>query len=94
MLTVRNLSASYGAIQAVRDLDLEVPDGQLVALIGSNGAGKSTTLKTIAGLHRPSGGRVELAGRDVTGVPTHRLVRWRAASEAWSRLVTQRPHTR
>ncbi|HEY8543442.1 MAG TPA: ABC transporter ATP-binding protein [Acidimicrobiales bacterium] len=87
MLTVRNLSASYGAIQAVRDLDLEVPDGQLVALIGSNGAGKSTTLKTIAGLHRPSGGRVELAGRDVTGVPTHRLVRWRLGYVPEGRMV-------
>lgn len=75
MLTITDLSASYGAIRAVTDLSLEVPEGGLVALIGSNGAGKSTTLRTVAGLHKPAGGRVELAGRNVTGTATHKLVR-------------------
>lgn len=75
MLSVSNLSSSYGAIKAVRDVSLEVPTGRLVALIGSNGAGKSTTMISIAGLHKPSAGTVTLDGNDVTGQPAHKLVR-------------------
>lgn len=75
MLNVSKLCSSYGAIRAVTDLSLEVPTGALVALIGSNGAGKSTTLRTIAGLHRPESGRVELDGRDITGLAAHKVVR-------------------
>lgn len=75
MLSVSNLFSSYGAIKAVRDVSLEVPTGSLVALVGSNGAGKSTTLISIAGLHKPDAGTVTLDGNDVTGQAAHRLVR-------------------
>ena len=68
MLKVTNLTVNYGAIEAVRDLSFEVPDGQVVAVIGANGAGKSTTLNTIGGLLKPVSGRIELDGHDITGL--------------------------
>jgi branched-chain amino acid transport system ATP-binding protein len=75
MLNVSNLSSNYGNIQAVRHVDLTVAPGAMVALIGANGSGKSTTLKTLAGMHEPASGTVTFKGMDVTGWPTHRLVR-------------------
>ena len=68
MLKVTNLTVNYGAIEAVRNLSFEVPDGQVVAVIGANGAGKSTTLNTIGGLLKPVSGRIELDGHDITGL--------------------------
>lgn len=68
MLKVTNLSVNYGAIEAVRDLSFEVKAGQVVAIIGANGAGKSTTLNTIGGLLRPTRGSIELNGRDITNL--------------------------
>jgi len=68
MLKVSGLSVKYGAIEAVRDLSFEVREGQAVALIGANGAGKSTTLNAIGGLLKPSQGKVEFDGRDITGL--------------------------
>lgn len=75
MLSVSGLSASYGSIRAVEKVDIEVPDGSLVALLGANGAGKSTTLRSIAGLHKPDRGKVMLDGQDITGSPAHLVVR-------------------
>lgn len=75
MLNVSNLSSNYGNIQAVRHIDLTVAAGAMVALIGANGSGKSTTLKTIAGMHPAASGTVTFKGVDVTGWPTHKLVR-------------------
>lgn len=75
MLNVSNLSSNYGNIQAVRQVDLVVESGAMVALIGANGSGKSTTLKTIAGMRRPTTGSVRFKDVDVTGWPTYRLVR-------------------
>ena len=74
MLCVSNLSSSYGNIRAVNNVDLRVDRGAMVSLIGSNGSGKSTTLKTIAGMHSPDSGTVIFGDRDITGWPTHRLV--------------------
>lgn len=74
MLSVSKLSVSYGPIRAVKEIDLEVPKGSLVALVGANGAGKSSALSAISGLIRPAGGKVLLDGEDVTGIPAHRLV--------------------
>lgn len=74
MLKVENLRVNYGAIQAVRDISFEVQERELVALIGSNGAGKSTTLKTISGIVRPSAGRIAYRNADLTKMPTHRIV--------------------
>ncbi|MCC6805287.1 MAG: ABC transporter ATP-binding protein [Anaerolineae bacterium] len=67
LLEVHDLHTSYGAIQALRGLSFTVDQGQVVSLIGANGAGKSTTLNTISGLLKPTGGRVIFDGRDITG---------------------------
>lgn len=67
LLEIHDLQASYGAIKALRGLSFTVEQGQVVSLIGANGAGKSTTLNTISGLLKPSGGRVVFDGRDITG---------------------------
>lgn len=75
MLAIRNLTAHYGAAQALFGLDMEVGAGQTVALVGANGAGKSTLLKCIMGLVRPSGGEILLDGRSVTGASPARMVR-------------------
>lgn len=87
MLTVSSLCVSYGSIQAIRGVDLEVPDGQLVALIGANGAGKSSTLNAIGGLLKPKSGRVLLDGKPVTGKPAHTLVRMGISLVPEGRLV-------
>jgi branched-chain amino acid transport system ATP-binding protein len=74
MLVVENLRVNYGAIQAVKGISFEVRERELVALIGSNGAGKSTTLKTISGIVRPSGGSIKYGDKDLASEPTHRIV--------------------
>jgi branched-chain amino acid transport system ATP-binding protein len=74
MLKVEGLSAHYGGIHALQGIDLEVPDGAIVSLIGANGAGKSTTLKAIVGLVRASGGAVSWNGERLTGLPTKDIV--------------------
>ena len=67
MLKIEHLKVNYGGIEAVKGISLEVPDGEIVTLIGANGAGKSTTLRTIAGLVRPASGTITWNGEDITG---------------------------
>lgn len=74
MLEVRDLEVYYGAIHAVKGISLRVEDGQIVTLIGSNGAGKSTTLHTISGLIKPRSGNILFDGTDITGTPVHKIV--------------------
>jgi branched-chain amino acid transport system ATP-binding protein len=74
LLKVDDLSVFYGGIQAVKGVSIEVHAGELVTLIGANGAGKSTTLETIAGLLKPMAGRICFSGQDVTGDLAHELV--------------------
>ena len=74
MLEVRDLEVYYGAIHAVKGISLRVEDGQIVTLIGSNGAGKSTTLHTISGLIKPRSGNILFDGTDITGTPAHKIV--------------------
>jgi branched-chain amino acid transport system ATP-binding protein len=75
MLSVSGLSASYGAIRAVNGISFEVNTGAMVAILGANGAGKSTTLRSIAGLHRPVQGSVKLDGEEISTLPVHRVAR-------------------
>jgi branched-chain amino acid transport system ATP-binding protein len=73
LLEVKGLEVGYGGIRAVKGIDLEVGEGELVCLIGANGAGKSTTLRAICGLLAPRAGCVRYAGADTAGVPMHEL---------------------
>ena len=66
MFEIRNLKVNYVGIEAVRDISFSVPDGSIVTLIGANGAGKSTTLRTIAGLVKARSGKIEFNGEDIT----------------------------
>ncbi len=74
MLSVRDLHVSYGAIKAVRGISFDIKQGEIVTLIGANGAGKSTTLNTVAGLIRPDSGSIEFKGQNIVGVKSHKVV--------------------
>lgn len=74
MLKVENLSVHYGMIQAVRDVSFEVNEGEVVSLIGANGAGKTSILRTISGLVRPSAGKIEFFGQEIQKVPAQKIV--------------------
>src|SRR5438445_9771700 len=75
LLSVESLDSRHGLLQAVREVSLEIEAGETLALVGANGAGKTTLLRTLAGAHRPSGGRITFAGRDVTRIPAHQRVK-------------------
>ena len=75
LLQCQNLAVHYGPVEAVRDVSFGVEEGQIVALIGANGAGKSSTLRALSGVLRKAGGRVEFRGRDITRAPSHQIVR-------------------
>ena len=74
MLEIHGLEVAYGAIRAVRGASLEVHEREIVTLVGSNGAGKSSTLNAVAGLVPPVGGEIRLDGRPIAGLPPHRRV--------------------
>jgi branched-chain amino acid transport system ATP-binding protein len=74
-LRVSGLSVRFGGVQALDDIDLDVRAGRVSGLIGPNGAGKTTLFNVITGMERPNQGRIELLGRDVTGLPPHRRAR-------------------
>jgi branched-chain amino acid transport system ATP-binding protein len=74
MLAIQNISVSYGAIRALHGVTLSVPEGGIVTLIGSNGAGKSTTLRTVSGLIRPREGSITYCGERIDGMAPHRIV--------------------
>ena len=74
MLKIENLHVSYGGIRALRGISLEVPDGKIVTLIGANGAGKSTTLRTISGLVKADSGSIIYDGEELLGMPIYRIL--------------------
>lgn len=74
MLKISNLEVAYGGIQAVRGIDLEVPEGSIVTLIGANGAGKSTTLRSIVNLVKPQAGSITYNGEELMGMDTTKIV--------------------
>lgn len=75
MLEIKNLKVSYGAIAALHGVTLSVPDGGIVTLIGSNGAGKSTTLRAVSGLVKPAAGEIIFNGENIAGLPAHEIVK-------------------
>jgi len=74
MLKVDNLNVFYGAIHAIKGISLDVNEGEIITLIGSNGAGKSTTLHTISGLLKPKTGTIDFMGTEIAGKPAHQIV--------------------
>ncbi len=75
MLKIANLHAAYGKVEVLHGISMEVPKGKVVTLIGSNGAGKTTTMRAISGMIKPKSGSVILAGKDVTGLESHKIAR-------------------
>jgi branched-chain amino acid transport system ATP-binding protein len=75
MLEVQALTTDYGPVRAVNEVSLRVPDGSVTAVLGANGAGKTSLLRTISGLVRPSAGSVRLEGTDITSMPVEQIVR-------------------
>ena len=74
MLKLENIHTSYGSIKAITGITMEIRQGEIVSLIGSNGAGKSTCLMTISGILRPSSGSIFLNGKDISGLAPHKVV--------------------
>jgi len=74
MLKLESIHTSYGPIEAIRGINLEIGKGEIISLIGSNGAGKSTCLMTISGILKPSSGSILLSDADITGLPPHQIV--------------------
>lgn len=74
ILEVKNLCVSYGGIKAVKNISFDVPKGEVVTLIGANGAGKSSTLRSIVGLVKPSAGKILLNGKEISGKSTEQIV--------------------
>jgi branched-chain amino acid transport system ATP-binding protein len=73
MLRVENLSVFYGDAQALDDVSLAVDEGAIVAIVGANGAGKTSLIRTIAGMHRPASGRIMFRDTDIAGLPSHQV---------------------
>ena len=67
ILSIKDLKVNYGGIEAVKGISFDVPEGSIVTLIGANGAGKSSTLRTVAGLVKPKSGAIEFKGENITG---------------------------
>ena len=75
MLEINDINVYYGAIHAIKGISLEVNEGEIVTLIGANGAGKSTTLRTISGLLKPKTGEINFLGNNIAGMAAHKIVR-------------------
>ena len=74
MLKIENLNVNYGAIKAVKDITIQVKKGEIVTLIGANGAGKSTILRTISAIIKPASGKILFEGKDISNMPPHKIV--------------------
>jgi branched-chain amino acid transport system ATP-binding protein len=94
LLEVDCISAGYGAVQALTDVSLHVMPGEIVTLIGANGAGKSTLLMSICGDPRPRAGRIRLDGAEITGLPTHAIMRHGLAQSPEGRRIFPRMSVR
>src|SRR6266851_9379724 len=90
LLSVRGVKAYYGNIAALRGVDVDVGEGEIVALIGANGAGKSTLMMTIFGNPRAREGSIVFDGQDITRLPTHEIARLRIAQAPEGRRIFSR----
>src|SRR5271167_4953075 len=90
LLAIRSLRAAYGKIEALKGVDLEINNGEIVALIGANGAGKSTLMMTVFGRPRARAGTILFDGADITDVPTHEIARLRIAQSPEGRRIFPR----
>ena len=86
-LEVKNLRVAYGGIQAVKDVSFTVAQGEIVTLIGANGAGKTSILRAISGLVKPAGGEIRYEGADLCGLPAHRIVALKLAQVPEGRMI-------
>ncbi len=89
MLKIDDIHVYYGAIHAIKGVSFQVNEGEIVALIGANGAGKSTILKTVSGLMHPRGGRIEFLGQDITHMDAYKLLRHGLAHVPEGRRIFQ-----
>ena len=87
MLEIENLVAGYGKVEVLHGISLSVPEGKLITLIGSNGAGKTTALRAISGMIAPSGGTISLGGKAIAGLPSHEITRKGVAHSPEGRRV-------
>jgi branched-chain amino acid transport system ATP-binding protein len=90
LLQLRGVETFYGKIQALKGIDLDVNEGEIVTLIGANGAGKSTTMMTIFGTPRCRKGTIKLNGQDITGLPAHKIARMSIAQSPEGRRIFPR----
>lgn len=90
MLEVRGVETFYGNIRALRGISIDVPGGSVVAIIGANGAGKTTLMKTIAGALAPRAGAISFLGEEITGLPSHEIVRRGVALVPEGRAILSR----
>jgi branched-chain amino acid transport system ATP-binding protein len=90
LLALEGVTACYGNVVALRDVDIAIPEGEIVTLIGANGAGKSTLMMTIFGSPRARSGRVVFEGRDITDLPTHQIARLGLAQSPEGRRIFAR----
>ncbi len=90
MLEVRGIETHYGNIPALREISIDVPGGAIVAILGANGAGKTTLMKTISGVLRPRSGTVSFLGEEITGLPSHKIVRRGVALVPEGRAILSR----
>ncbi len=90
LLSLRGVKARYGNVVALKGVDVDVNEGEIVALIGANGAGKSTLMMTVFGDPRASEGRIRFAGRDITAMPAHEVAKLRIAQSPEGRRIFSR----
>ena len=87
MLTVKDLSFSYGEVQALRDVEIDVPKEQIVCVMGRNGVGKTTLMKNIVGLLKPSSGSIQMEDKEIVGIPAHKRIQAGLAYVPQGRII-------
>lgn len=87
MLKIENLVVNYGAIKAIKGINVEVKQGEIVTLIGANGAGKSTILRAISSILKPASGKILFDGKDIAGMPPHKIVELGVSQAPEGRMI-------